>query len=75
MNKFAERLRETLRQSGISQSELARRLKMSYQGVNDYCTGKNEPPLDTLLKISKVLEETVGYLLGEDEFRFDGDAC
>ena len=71
MNKFAERLRECLKQNGISQSELARRLKMSHQGINDYCTGKNEPNLNTLLKISKILNESVDYLLGADEFKFD----
>ena len=68
INKFAQRLRETLQQSGISQSELARKIKMSQGIVNNYCTGKREPTLDVIILISKALNETTDFLLGADDY-------
>ena len=64
MNKFSERLREVLQNNGISQIELARRINMSQQIVNSYCTGKREPTLNVLCLISKALGESTDYLLG-----------
>jgi len=64
MGTFAERLKKTLKTNQMSQSELARRIKMSQDSVNGYCTGKAEPPLDTLRLICKELDETADYLIG-----------
>ncbi len=64
MNKFSERLKECLKATGVSQSELARRINMSQSVVNNYCTGKHEPPLDILILICKALGESSDYLLG-----------
>ena len=64
MNKLAERLREVLEINKISQSELARRIKMSQSIVNNYCTGIREPSLDVLMLICQALNESSDYLLG-----------
>ncbi len=64
MNKFGERLKECLKTAGISQSELARNIKMSQEVVNNYCCGKREPSLDVLVLICKFLNESADYLLG-----------
>lgn len=68
INQFSQRLRESLRQNGISQSELARKIKMSQGVVNNYCTGKREPTLDVVILISKALDETTDFLLGADTY-------
>ncbi|MCL2061545.1 MAG: helix-turn-helix domain-containing protein [Firmicutes bacterium] len=67
MNKFSERLREVLQGSGISQIELARKINMSQQIINGYCTGKREPTLNVLCLICKTLNESSDYLLGLSE--------
>ena len=54
MNKFCERLKESLQVNHLSQSELATKIGMSQSVVNNYCTGKREPTLDVLVSICKV---------------------
>lgn len=68
MNKFSERLTEVLKEKGISQSQLAKKINMSQSIVNNYCRGKHEPPFDTLILICKVLGETSDYLLGLTDY-------
>jgi len=64
MKIFVERLNESLKSNQMSQSELARRIKMSQVVVNNYCTGKRVPPMDILVAICKELDESADYLLG-----------
>ena len=64
MKVFAERLRNSLKASNISQTDLAKRVKMSKSIINNYCSGKREPSLDVLVLICKELDETSDYLLG-----------
>lgn len=64
MNKFKERLNEVLKENGVSQVALARKIAMSQGIVNNYCTGKREPTLDVLMRICEVLEISSDYLLG-----------
>ena len=64
MNKFSERLRQVLKDNGISQVGLAKKIEMSQGIVNNYCTGKREPSLDALILICKALDESADYLLG-----------
>lgn len=64
MNKFKDRLNEVLKENGISQVTLARKIAMSQGVVNNYCTGKREPTLDVLIRICEALEISSDYLLG-----------
>ena len=64
MEVFAERLREALKTSGLSQSQLARKIHLSQDSVSAYCTGKHKPPIDVLVLICKTLDESADYLLG-----------
>ena len=66
MNKFATRLKESLKNNNLTQVALAKKIGMSQGIVNNYCTGKREPSLDALILICKVLDETSDYLLGID---------
>ena len=64
MNKFSERLRQVLKDNGMSQVMLAKKIGMSQGIVNNYCTGKREPTLDVLVSICQALNESADYLLG-----------
>ncbi len=63
-NIFVKRLNETLKLNKMSQNELARRIGMSQSVVNNYCTGKHQPPIDILILICKELNESADYLIG-----------
>ena len=64
MNKFSERLRDSLRENNMSQNRLAKEIGMSQSIVNNYCTGRHEPNLETLVKICEALGESADFLLG-----------
>lgn len=65
MNQFfSERLKESLKANGLSQSELARKIGVSQDAVNSYCTGRIKPSVDVLIIICKTLDESADYLLG-----------
>ena len=64
MNKFKDRFREVLKENGISQRALAKKILMSQAIVNNYCTGKREPSLDVLILLCKELDVSADYLLG-----------
>ena len=61
MNKFSERLKIALEQKQMSQRQLSKLIDKSQSVVNNYCTGKREPTLDVLLKISKALNVTADF--------------
>ena len=67
MNKFSDRLKQSLKDSGISQVELAKKTGLSQGIVNNYCTGRREPSLDALFLICKALDESADYLLGIED--------
>lgn len=67
MNKFSIRLKQSLKQNNISQKALSEMIGMSQSIINNYCTGKREPTLDSLILICKALNETSDYLLGLED--------
>jgi len=67
MNKFAERLKSTLKTNSMQQIDLAKEIGLSKSAVNDYCRGKREPSFDILIKICKALDESADYLLGLED--------
>lgn len=64
MKDFSERLREVLNANHMSQSELAKKIGISQDAVNSYCTGKRKPPIDVLILICKAVDESADFLLG-----------
>ncbi len=50
-------------QAGLSQAELAARLKISPSAVGMYEQGRREPSLETLVRIGEVFGVTTDYLL------------
>ena len=64
MEVLADRLRDTLEEKQVSQSELARRINKSHNVVNSYCSGSVKPPVDVLVLICQELDVSADYLLG-----------
>jgi transcriptional regulator with XRE-family HTH domain len=60
------RMRARRRQLGLSQSELAERLGVSFQQVQKYERGANRVAASTLMAAAEALTTTVGWLVGEE---------
>ena len=58
-----ERLIESIRQSGYTQIELARRLGIKQSQISCYVHGKKLPALDTLANLCKILDADANYIL------------
>ena len=59
------RIKEVLEEKGIKQTWLAEKLGKSYNMVNAYAQNRRQPSLDTLYKISELLNTEVRELLNE----------
>ena len=64
MSIFATRLREILKQRGMTQQNLADLLGMPRKTVNNYCIGFREPSIEVLARIGRMLGEDLNYLCG-----------
>lgn len=51
------------RQAGLSQAELAQRLKISASAMGMYEQGRREPSVDTLVAIARELQVSTDFLL------------
>ncbi len=61
--QIQERLAESIRQSGIPQTEIARRLGIRHQQISCYLKGTKMPALDTLANLCKILDADANYIL------------
>jgi transcriptional regulator with XRE-family HTH domain len=60
------RLRTRRRQLGLSQSDLAERLGVSFQQVQKYERGANRVAASTLLAAAQALGTSISWLVGEE---------
>ena len=60
------RLRTRRRMLGLSQSQLAEGLSVSFQQVQKYERGANRIAASTLMAAAQTLKVSVGWLVGED---------
>lgn len=65
---FTQRFNEALKQSHISQVELAHCIGISKQCISDFKSGKSFPSISTLYEICKALNVSSDYLLGLTEY-------
>lgn len=63
MSLFHERFNELREKSGKTQTSIAKELGMSKQQLSYYVNGR-EPDYDTLIKIAKLFNISIDYLLG-----------
>lgn len=59
-----KRLSEAIRFSGLSQTEIARRLGVKQPAIAQYVSGEIFPALDTFANLCEILEVDPAYILG-----------
>ena len=62
-----KRLIEAIKQSGISQKEIAENLNVTISAVSHIFNGDNLPALDTFAKLCKILHVDTNYILCQDD--------
>lgn len=62
MNK----IKEVLKEKGISQTWLAKQLDKSYNTINEYARNVRQPSIEDLYRISKILDVNAKDLLKEE---------
>lgn len=67
MSTFGKRLRTCREAKSLSQQDVAAKLKTSYTVIGKYERDEMIPSVEVAKKLAKLLDTTVGYLLGETE--------
>jgi transcriptional regulator with XRE-family HTH domain len=73
MNK-AVKIKESLRKAGINQSQLARKLGLTRGMVSNWISGKLNPKLETLKKISEATDVPLNFFLENSNFASDNSS-
>ena len=60
---IGERLRAARKEMGLTQTELAERLGISFVGVSQWESGKRNPKKETLVRLAAILDVPVSYFL------------
>ena len=63
LDKIRERLIEAIKQSGLSQTEIAKRLGIKQPTVGQYLSGRAMPALDTYANLCEILDLDPAYIL------------
>ena len=58
------RIRDLREDMDINQTEFAKLLGMSQTGYSKYETGENDIPTEILIKLAKIHQTSIDYLLG-----------
>ena len=66
LNQIQQRLAEAIRQSGMTQAEITKRLGIKHQQISCYIKGQKMPALDTFANLCKVLDVDPGYILCQE---------
>ncbi len=66
LEQIHQRLAEAIKQSGLTQTELARRLNVRQSNISHYIKGDKLPALDTLANLCKLLDVDTNYILCQD---------
>lgn len=65
---FSERLNLLRKSRGITAQYMATQLNMQIRGYRKYESGDTQPSLDTLIHIADILNVSIDWLLGRDEW-------
>lgn len=66
MMKFPDILKKLRKERGLTQSDLAKILKVSNSTIGMYEQGRRVPDTNTILDLSNIFNVSVDYLLGND---------
>lgn len=64
MSVFAEQLKTLRKINGITQKELAEKLKIKQNSYSDWENGKSEPNIEMLVRIADYFDVSLDYLMG-----------
>lgn len=64
MSDFAINLKIFRKNKKYSQEQLAQKLNYGYTAIANYESGRNEPSIDDLMKLARVLNVTLDELVG-----------
>lgn len=64
MNMY-QRLRDLRDDHDLSQTQLAKMIGMSQTGYSKYETGENDIPTSILIKLARLYNTSIDYILGE----------
>lgn len=67
--KIQQKLIDYLKHSGMTQSELARRLGVSSGTISHYVIGDKMPALDTLANLCAIIDTDANDILCVDEYK------
>lgn len=62
-----ERLRDEIKNSNLTNVEIAKRVGVSPEMITQYLTTKKLPKLDTFAKLCKELDLSANYILGLED--------
>ena len=63
LEQIQKKIAEAIRQSGLSQTEIASRLGIKQTQISCYLHGKKQPALDTFANLCEVLDVDPAYIL------------
>jgi len=67
LSKIQNRLRESIKNSGLQQKELAKIIGVSPQTISKYMRENKFPALDTFAKLCKAIDASSDYILGLED--------
>ena len=67
MSSFGKKLTECRKAKNLSQKELASIFSTSHTTIGKYERDEMTPSIEAAKKLAKILDTTVGYLLGESD--------
>lgn len=67
MDSFGKRLTECRKAKDLSQKDLAKAFGTSHTTIGKYERDEMTPSIEAAKKLAKILDTTVGYLLGETD--------
>ncbi len=62
-----QRIRDLREDADMTQTQLAKQLGMSQTGYSKYETGENDIPTAILIKLARIYNTSVDYLLGQTD--------
>lgn len=68
MRIFGERVKQTLKEQGITQKKLAQTLNVQPSTLCEWLNDNNEPSMQTIVDIAKILGVSTDFLLGVKEY-------
>jgi transcriptional regulator with XRE-family HTH domain len=68
---FGKRLLEARKKKGISQEELAKKLKTKGPAIGRYERDEMKPSIEAAAKIANILEVSLDYLVGQTDMELD----